>query len=631
LKKLAYVGSKNEFYSFISKSFKGEIVCFEDMESAGKAALDDEYISVIAAAEKGNVLPSLTYVGMEIYASLQKAGKKVYTEMYDSGDYNSAMLFGFLSESSERSFYNENLVWNGKLLQGRCQSYIPGRLREAETIVSIEDCIGSYAPVIEGTLKFPAVVRKGTFVYSALRLSYFDRIKMLPYEKWRDLYTEIFSFILSTDGDSVKKAFKEIWPEPMTTGASNNIKASVRSAVDWHFNSGIITDNGKSGCYEMIRSHDLAVRCNNRVDVMLITAALMYSAGKYFKDNKLTECGKNIADHCFEKEVQENHGANKGIFHWYETFGLNEASCYTSDNGRDGMAMLQLYRITGESRYLESVKALGEAYLKWTGNTPYFKTASFKLASADLDTLPIPDKPTSAPVFYEGMSIVLANLYHITGDTRYKDQLKLTADALYSDYPNYSTNFSPLTKSFLLSRLMTVLCAAQEIGCGNYSSLINELIDFFESHQKEDGGIEDSEIIMTSGTLKHPEFSVSMGYMHDSITDNLYCLNNILGCLSLISSMSSHKEINIKKAELMRNKLVRFTMNIQISEKNERLNGGWMRAYDLSSKSYYGVNKDKDWGAYCIMGGWVMGFIPLLLLAEDGMPSVYSIDSKQCY
>ena len=32
----------------------------------------------------------------------EKASKKVYAEMYDSGDYNSAMLFGFLSESSER-------------------------------------------------------------------------------------------------------------------------------------------------------------------------------------------------------------------------------------------------------------------------------------------------------------------------------------------------------------------------------------------------------------------------------------------------------------------------------------------------------------------------------------------------
>lgn len=628
MKKLAYVGSKNDFYNFISKSFSGEIVCFDNMEIAGRAALDDDYISVIAVAEKGTVLSPLTYTGMETFASLQKAGKKVYAEMYDSGDYNSAMLFGFLSESSERKFYNENLVWNGKLLQARCQSYIPGRLKGAETIAGIEDCIGSYEPVIEGTQKFPAVIRKGTFIYSALRLSGFDRITMLPYEKWCELYAEIFSFILSTDFDSVKKAFKEIWPKPMTAGAENNIKTSVRSAVDWHFNSGIITDNGKNGCYEMIRSHDLAVRCNNRVDVMLITSALMYSAGKYYSDIKLTECGKNIAEHCFDKEVQEKHGPNKGIFHWYETFGLNEASCYTSDNGRDGMAMLQLYRITGEKRYLESVKALGEAYLKWTGSMPYFKTAAFKLSSADLDTMPIPNKPTSAPVFYEGMAIVLANLYRITGDMRYKAQLKLTADALYSDYPNYSTNFSPLTKSFLLSRLMTVLCAAQEIGCGNYSSLINELIDFFESHQKEDGGIEDSEIIMTSGTMKHPEFSVSMGYMHDSIIDNLYCLNNILGCLSLISSMSSYNEINVKKAEMMRNKLVRFTMNIQISEKDDRLNGGWMRAYDLTSKSYFGVNKDKDWGAYCIMGGWVMGFIPLLLMAEDGIPSIYSIDAE---
>ena len=101
--------------------------------------------------------------------------------MYDSGDYNSAMLFGFLSESSERNFYNENLLWNGILLQARCQSYIPGRVKRADEIVTIEDCIGSYTPVIEGTQKFPAVIRKETFIYSALRLSDFDRITMLPY------------------------------------------------------------------------------------------------------------------------------------------------------------------------------------------------------------------------------------------------------------------------------------------------------------------------------------------------------------------------------------------------------------------------------------------------------------------
>ena len=72
--------------------------------------------------------------------------------------------------------------------------------------------------------------------------------------------------------------------------------------------------------------------------------------------------------------------------------------------------------------------------------------------------------------------------------------------------------------------------------------------------------------------------------------------------------------------------MIRFLLDIQISEPNARLRGGWMRAYDMGSGEYFGVNKDKDWGAYCIMAGWVMGFLPLLLLEEMGAPSIYSIE-----
>ena len=79
MKKLAFVGKTNDFYNFLSKSFSGEIVCFDDMESAGTAALDDDYVSLVAISERNTLLPPLTYKAMETYASLQRASKKVYT------------------------------------------------------------------------------------------------------------------------------------------------------------------------------------------------------------------------------------------------------------------------------------------------------------------------------------------------------------------------------------------------------------------------------------------------------------------------------------------------------------------------------------------------------------------------
>lgn len=623
---IAYVGEKNEFFRFLQKGYDGNILQYETMEAAGADALRQHYDAVIAVPAENAMLPSLSYEGMQTFAELRKLNVPVYVELYDAGDYNSAMLFGFISESKERAIYNEYLVWDGKLLQARCQGFIPGRLSKGTPLVTVEDCIGSHTPVIPSNSKFPAVVQYGSFTYSALRLSAFDRLTMLPHSRWQELYGEIFAPILHTAKERVMDAFCAVWQAQKLAGKENTVKTAVERAVNWHFDSGLLQDaTGHEGCYEMIRSHDLQLRHNHRIDVMLLTGALFCTAGKYLSRKDLTECGKELADHCFRLGMQETDGPNRGIFHWYETFGLDRAQCYSSDNGRDGMAMLQLYRMTGEERYLQSAKDLGEAYLRWTDGSPYFKAPCFSLSHENLDTLKPNEPRINAPVFYEGMAIVLADLYRLTGDERYKTQLKLSADAIFHQYPKYSAEFSPLSKSFLYSRLVTVLCAAQEVGCGDYSGLINELLDFFAALQSPCGGIGESELILSDETFTHTEFSVSMGSKHDQIMDILYCLNNLLGCFSLISSMSNPGKIDREKTAAIQKKLVRFTLDIQLTEEDKRLYGGWMRAFDMQTGSYFGVNKDKDWGAYCVMGGWVMGFVPLLLMAEEGMPSIYSI------
>ena len=622
MKTIAYVGEQNAFFRFLKKAWDGEILPYPTMDAAGADTLAKGYDGIVAIAPENGMLPSLSYPAMDCFAQLRRKNIPVYVEMYDSGDYNSAMLFGFISESKERAFYNEYLVWNDSLLQARCQTFLPGRLSQGTPLVTVEDCIGSHKPVIPGKVKFPAIVEYGSFIDSAIRLSAYDRLTMLPYCRWQELYGEIFSKILGVSKTQVMDAFREIWQPPMLAGPENTVKAAVERAVNWHFDAGIIQDEG---CYEMIRSYDLQLRHNHRVDVMLLTAALFAGAGKYLSREDLAEKGKALVDHCFALGLQETDGPNKGIFHWYETFGLDRKQCYTSDNGRDGMAMLHLYRTTGDSRYLESLKLLGDAYLRWTEGTPYFKTPCFSLSKETLETVPATEPRINAPVFYEGMAIVLANLYRLTGDARYKNQLKLTADAMYAQYPNFSAEFSPLSMSFLYSRLITVLCAAQEIGCGDYSMLINELLDFFQNLQTESGGISESELILSDETFPHTEFSVSMGSRHDRIVDILYCLNNLLGCFSLISSMTNPGVIDIAKTDTIRKKLIRFTLDIQLTEEDPRLYGGWMRAFDMETQSYFGVNKDKDWGAYCIMGGWVMSMLPLLLMAEEGENSIYSI------
>ena len=94
---IAYVGPQNDFCRFLKKAFDGNFLPFETMEQAGAEALAKGYAAVIAVAPEHGLLPSLGYEAMANYAALRKQGIPVYAELYDAGDYNSAMLFGMVT------------------------------------------------------------------------------------------------------------------------------------------------------------------------------------------------------------------------------------------------------------------------------------------------------------------------------------------------------------------------------------------------------------------------------------------------------------------------------------------------------------------------------------------------------
>ena len=173
---------------------------------------------------------------------------------------------------------------------------------------------------------------------------------------------------------------------------------------------------------------------------------------------------------------------------------------------------------------------------------------------------------------------------------------------------------------------MIVLAAAQEIECGDYSDLINELIMIFCDLQDSCGGVQDAGLVIADNTYSHEEFAVSMGKDEDKIVDMLYCTNNLLGCFTLISGMKNSLTVQKDIAEKMKNGIIDFLLFTQITEDDNRLFGSWMRAYDMENSEYYGINKDLGWGPYCVMGGWIMGFFPLLLLSDSGTPSIYGIE-----
>ena len=79
----------------------------------------------------------------------------------------------------------------------------------------------------------------------------------------------------------------------------------------------------------------------------------------------------------------------------------------------------------------------------------------------------------------------------------------------------------------------------------------------------------------------------------------------------------------MEKARRVYGNVRRFLLASQIKSDDPRFEGAWMRAFDMDIGEYYGLNKDKGWGAYCIESGWVMGFIPAVLLFEDDAGSFF--------
>ena len=630
MKKIALVGGSAKFCEFLSCAFDGEIERFADMEKAGLAAISDSYDAIVAIAAPGSLLPMPSLSGLKVLTQLWNNGQKVYAELCDLQDSHLASLFGVRVYGAERAIYNENFVFGDILLQAPTASFQPAILAGGSEIMRVERCIGSHAPTVPGNERYPVVVSKNGFTLAATRLSAIDRLTALPNKDWCELYRAVFAPLLGATDDKVRDAFHRVFPPMSLAKSENSVKDAVRRAVEWHFNSGVMPDaSGKDGCFEMIRSLDFKVKYNQRTDVMLLSAALLATAGESFGKSEWVEAGKNLVGHCLDTGLQITEGESRGIFRWFDSLGANGTRelVFASDNGRCGMAMMQLYRATGDKRYLDSARMLGDAYIRWADGEPYLKQTAFSPNECDLSSMKRSAKPCSAPVFYDGMALLLANLYRITGEEKYRDQLKLTSDALAHDYPDgYATNFTPLTKSFVYSRLMITLAAAQEIGCGDYSEIINELLLNFNGLQDATGGVQDDGLIITSNTFTHEEFAVSMGKEHDKIVDMLYCTNNLLGSFTLIAGMKNVNEINVALAEKMRLKLIRFVLSTQITEDDNRLYGGWMRAYDMAGGEYYGVNKDLGWGPYCVMGGWVMGFLPLLLLADGGAPSIYGIE-----
>ncbi len=568
---------------------------------------------------------------------------KLYIENYPSFDYRDRFFFGIQARAPISPIGRYTVALTGRagdalgfeILEKKCGYYIPNGIytgKAPEVLAEVKNCFGTHKIVggEEGRQAAALSVCGENIYFSSVDLTNLDQDgAIFSYRHWRSFYTYIFGELLGCDTASVKKAFDEsykkigIKKDTRPREIKSALESAVLDAIGWHENSGVLLERGRRGVYEMVRSFDLGLAKNIRGDSALFTALLFAASGKYFKNRGYTEVADNIISFVFdERKLQIEEGENKGLFLWFSGKGDGGSKeVYISDTSRASNSLLGLYKLTGDEKLRERVISAADAVLAWFGGCALLPRCSLDSSSETLSGIQTAER-ISAVEFYDAPLIFLRNAYLLTGNERYRDQVFKTAEALASLYPNYKTVTS-LSDSFTYGRLLGALSAAQSLGAGKWTAIIDPVLNYFERLQDESGGFKDGGAYYDEKSFRSDlEFAVGFGEPYDKIADLVYCQNTLAYSLNILNG-AKDSGFDREKSQRMLKKLTDFLLDAQIKCDNSRVSGAWMRAFDLDGGEYYGCDKDFAWGPYCILTGWVTAAIPLVFLDLLGLETIY--------
>lgn len=636
--KIRVFGGQRKFINLLKSLC--EVREFSDVEEALEGADDIDALFILPKYDKKEYsIPELSSEAAEKLSRLIKERKtKIYIENYPAYDYRDCFVLGLQARSLISNVGRYTLCLSGgykdslgfEILQKRGGYYFPAAIHtdaKTEILMEIKSCIGTHNAISAGEREGVALLKTDRGVYSSMvDLTNLSDYGIFSYGHWREFYKTLLSELIGADKEDIERAFSreykriEISREKREKDKKKALEEGVRRAAEWHRRSGIMKEGG--GVYEMFRSFDLNIAKNLRGDSSMFTSALFMAVGKYFKDSEYIEEATRLADLMLtEKGLQIKEGENKGVFKWFSGgAGLGTHSVYVSDSSRVANSVFALYRLTGDECYGEVIRDFGEALLKWFGGEALLPACAFNYEKENLTSIQ-KSKRRACPEFYDAPMIFLGNIYSVTKDERYKEQIIKTASHLAKLYPNYETVTSH-SDNFTNSRLLGALSVAQRFGDGVWTPVIDKLLGYFSARRHSAGGFSDGRAYYDGESLKRDmEFAVGLGG-DDHIADMVYCQNTLAYTLNIL--LSAGGGYDRATAEEMRDSLVEFLLDTQIDSDDPRFSGVWMRAFDMDNMEYYGCDKDFAWGPYCILTGWVTGAIPLVFLELLGLKTMYS-------
>ena len=653
MEKIALIGGTEAFYDFLRKA--GGAV--QRMEEPGQALRDPKVTGLILLPDYDGgmeITPQLSLVDTEILAERKRSGFRVYVENYDAFNYYQCSIFGYETMGGLCHIANESLcaqqglqyeMGGERILQASGAACLPAAASFRDPFVSEQFVlltkgyfVGTSQIAFKADKTQPMLLRSGSVISALFSMTKFDSVSMRPNCRWKKVFASVFSRVLGVDAADVETAFEACYP-PIRTRmkvqdhiAPENwqkaVEQALYDAVQWHFDSGVILGDGSKGAVEMILSSNQALRMNRRVDAGLYTGWLTYAAGRYFRKEAWQKAGMNVFTYFLER-CQLKSGDQEGMFEWYYDQFAGPLCIYSIDSGRCGIALCNMYRLTGKEEYKDRIVRLADGFLRWMdGDLLRGAMQRYNDPLTGKPTNVVQEKTVSCtPDIYAEMGAFLCMAARIAGKAEYAQTAARIAARLIKAYPD-KFEFYGHTTSARNARFLMLLASVHLAGAADYTDMINHLVDYIGSLQLPCGGIyseDNMNFERQSGFAPNGENGITTPWDNDRISDQLYCVNNAIAALSLVCTLRDGG-IHREKARGILKGLMEYIVKIQITAPDKRLHGGWMRAFSMTLGEYYGLDMDLYWGPYCIMAGWTMGILPLSLLAELEGTCPYSLD-----
>ncbi len=342
-----------------------------------------------------------------------------------------------------------------------------------------------------------------------------------------------------------------------------------------------------------------------RVDCNAKSALAFYLYGKLKGEEKYQEIAENLIEYMLPHQITDPKRPSLGGWPWlYE--GINTIY-FWDDNTRTTMCLLYLYKATGKEKFL--IPALRTLELCRRVAHPDGLITRTAVEPSELDKIGC----SAYRQFQQGIAsdfdlLRWFSAYAITGDEEYKR----LAETCLRCWKHTST-----VRGLPIAYFYTKDIISREI-------IVNYWRSYLEIPDVKRWGVY---------RVNAPDFALAFEgdcsittQPDDPLADQLYQTSFLL-----LHAWWSYKATGESVCLEAFHKIGDFLARIQMESEDERIDGAWVRGWDLESWECFGAPYDPNYGPYSAYTGWMNSIIDiayaLYLLDENPFPPL-TVDER---